>query len=32
MQTPPMVSAVKIKGVPLYKMARKGVEVERKRA
>jgi tRNA pseudouridine55 synthase len=30
MQVPPMVSAVKIKGVPLYKMARKGVEVERK--
>lgn len=30
MQTPPMVSAVKVKGVPLYKMARKGVEVERK--
>ena len=30
MQMPPMVSAVKIKGVPLYKMARKGVEVERK--
>jgi tRNA pseudouridine55 synthase len=29
MQTPPMVSAVKVKGVPLYKMARKGVEVER---
>jgi len=29
MQTPPMVSAVKIKGVPLYKMARKGVEVPR---
>lgn len=29
MQRPPMVSAVKIKGVPLYKMARKGVEVER---
>jgi tRNA pseudouridine55 synthase len=29
MQTPPMVSAVKIKGVPLYKLARKGVEVER---
>src|SRR5271166_4371675 len=26
MQTPPMVSAVKIKGVPLYKMARKGIE------
>src|ERR1051325_4980973 len=30
MHTPPMVSAVKIKGVPLYKMARKGIEVERK--
>ena len=30
MQMPPMVSAVKVKGVPLYKMARKGVEVERK--
>jgi tRNA pseudouridine55 synthase len=30
MQIPPMVSAVKVKGVPLYKMARKGVEVERK--
>lgn len=29
-QTPPMVSAVKINGVPLYKMARKGQEVERK--
>lgn len=28
-QTPPMVSAVKIKGVPLYKLARKGVEVPR---
>ena len=28
-QMPPMVSAVKIKGVPLYKMARKGQEVER---
>ena len=28
-QTPPMVSAVKIKGVPLYKMARKGQEIER---
>src|SRR5438874_7359485 len=26
MQTPPMVSAVKIKGVPLYKLARKGME------
>jgi tRNA pseudouridine55 synthase len=30
MQTPPMVSAVKKDGVPLYKLARKGVEVERK--
>ncbi len=30
MQAPPMVSAVKVGGVPLYKMARKGVEVERK--
>lgn len=30
MQTPPMVSAVKVQGVPLYKLARKGVEVERK--
>ena len=30
MQMPPMVSAVKVQGVPLYKMARKGVEVERK--
>jgi tRNA pseudouridine55 synthase len=29
MQTPPMVSAVKIKGVPLYKLARQGVEVPR---
>ncbi|HZR15907.1 MAG TPA: tRNA pseudouridine(55) synthase TruB [Verrucomicrobiae bacterium] len=29
MQTPPMVSAVKIGGVPLYKLARKGVEVAR---
>jgi len=28
-QIPPMVSAVKIKGVPLYKLARKGQEVER---
>jgi tRNA pseudouridine55 synthase len=25
-----MVSAVKVNGVPLYKMARKGIEVERK--
>lgn len=30
-QLPPMVSAIKINGVPLYKMARKGQEVERKR-
>jgi tRNA pseudouridine55 synthase len=29
MQTPPMVSAVKKDGVPLYKLARKGVQVER---
>jgi tRNA pseudouridine55 synthase len=29
MQKPPMVSAVKKGGVPLYKLARKGVEVER---
>ena len=29
MQTPPMVSAIKIKGVPLYKLARKGETVER---
>ena len=30
LQTPPMVSAAKVGGVPLYKLARKGVEVERK--
>ena len=30
MQIPPMVSAVKKDGVPLYKLARKGLEVERK--
>ncbi len=30
MQLPPMVSAVKQNGVPLYKLARKGIEVERK--
>src|SRR5882762_8160864 len=30
MQIPPMVSAVKKEGVPLYKLARKGIEVERK--
>lgn len=29
MQVPPMVSAIKKGGVPLYKLARKGVEVER---
>src|ERR1700719_4765986 len=29
MQMPPMVSAVKKGGVPLYKLARKGIEVER---
>jgi tRNA pseudouridine55 synthase len=29
MQTPPMVSAIKKNGVPLYKLARKGVEVPR---
>ena len=28
-QTPPMYSAVKIDGVPLYKSARKGQEIER---
>jgi tRNA pseudouridine55 synthase len=30
MQLPPMVSAVKVQGVPLYKLARKGLDVERK--
>ena len=30
LQTPPMVSAIKQAGVPLYKLARKGIEVERK--
>jgi tRNA pseudouridine55 synthase len=30
MQTPPMVSAIKKDGVPLYKLARKGIDVERK--
>jgi tRNA pseudouridine55 synthase len=29
MQTPPMVSAVKKDGIPLYKLARRGVEVQR---
>ena len=30
LQTPPMVSAIKVEGVPLYKLARRGIEVERK--
>lgn len=30
LQVPPMVSAIKIDGVPLYKLARKGIEIERK--
>lgn len=30
-QLPPMTSAIKIEGVPLYKKARKGLEVERKK-
>jgi tRNA pseudouridine55 synthase len=30
MQIPPMVSAIKQEGVPLYKLARRGIEVERK--
>jgi tRNA pseudouridine55 synthase len=30
-QTPPMFSAVKIRGKPLYKLARQGIEVERKK-
>jgi tRNA pseudouridine55 synthase len=29
MQTPPMVSAAKVDGIPLYKLARKGKTVER---
>jgi tRNA pseudouridine55 synthase len=29
MQTPPMYSAIKVKGSPLYRLARKGVEIER---
>ena len=28
-QVPPMHSAIKVDGVPLYKMARKGIEIER---
>ena len=31
MQLPPMVSAIKINGTPLYKLARKGKEVKRKK-
>lgn len=30
LQTPPMVSAIKVGGVPLYKLARQGIEIERK--
>ena len=30
MQVPPMYSALKVGGVPLYKLARKGIEVARK--
>jgi len=30
LQIPPMFSAVKIEGKPLYKLARKGIEIERK--
>jgi len=30
LQTPPMISAIKKDGVPLYKLARRGEEVERK--
>ncbi len=30
MQTPPMYSAIKVDGVPLYKLARKGEEIKRK--
>jgi tRNA pseudouridine55 synthase len=30
LQMPPMVSAIKKDGVPLYKLARRGIEVERK--
>lgn len=29
-QTPPMYSAIKINGKPIYKLARKGIEIERK--
>jgi tRNA pseudouridine55 synthase len=30
LQTPPMYSALKYKGTPLYKLARNGIEIERK--
>ncbi|HJN83016.1 MAG: tRNA pseudouridine(55) synthase TruB [Verrucomicrobiota bacterium] len=30
LQLPPMVSAIKIDGTPLYKLARKGMEIERR--
>jgi len=30
MQLPPMYSAVKVEGMPLYKLAKKGIEIERK--
>lgn len=30
MQIPPMYSAVKVEGKPLYKLARKGIEIERR--
>jgi tRNA pseudouridine55 synthase len=29
-QTPPMFSAIKVKGMPLYRLARKGIEIDRK--
>ena len=29
-QTPPMFSAIKVQGRPLYRLARKGIEIERK--
>ncbi len=29
-QVPPMFSAVKMQGIPLYRLARKGIEIERK--
>ncbi len=29
-QTPPMFSAIKVKGRPLYRLARKGIEIDRK--